>query len=200
MKKFESFKENVYLEILNLLKNQLANCDKSIYAIALEIFYGEEYGIKVRYQTKDGFNVQLKKGLEVHKYDVEEFEYLNEVENIFFFTNNHTRDFWGSILYYMYDDRIPTPKGYYDDFGIPVQNGILDRIELPDDTFTFLEETALFCAEKLKHTTEFIRKDDDFLIFVCHESTMYYRYPLSFIERTVDEDKLYLLMDIVKQG
>lgn len=200
MKKFESFKENVYLEMLNLLKNQLSNCDKIIYAIALEIFYGEEYGIKVRYQTKDGFNVQLKKGLEVHKYDVQEFQYLNEVENIFFFTNNHTRDFWGSILYYMYDDSIPIPKGYYDDFGIPVQNGILDRIELPDDTFTFLEETALFCAEKLKHTIEFIRKDDDFLIFVCHESTMYHRYPLSFIERTVDEDKLYLLMDIVKQG
>lgn len=62
MKKFESFKENVYLEMLNLLKNQLSNCDKSIYAIALEIFYGEEYGIKVRYQTKDGFKFNLKKG------------------------------------------------------------------------------------------------------------------------------------------
>ncbi|NFT91035.1 hypothetical protein FDF86_01205 [Clostridium botulinum] len=199
MGKFEGFKEKVYLEILNLLRNHFTNYEKSIYAIALEIFYGEEYGIKVLYQTKDDLNIQFKKELEVHKYDVQEFEYLNEAENMFFLTNNHTRDFWGSILYYIYDNRIPIPNGYYDNFGISMQNGVLDRRELPDDTFTFLEDTALFCAEKLKHTTEFIRKDDDFLIFVCHESTMYYRYPLSFIRRTVDEDKIHLLMDIVSQ-
>ena len=192
--KFVKYHELLYNEILNTLKN--FNFTTKIYALVLELFYGEEYGVRLRYNSIDDYNEIKNHEKNYVKFDCHEFQTINLDESCFFKSNIELSQFFGSIIYYAYTYPYEIDNYLLEEFVGLSKIALLQKENLPKNHFEFLEESLIFCAKKLKTETDFIEKDSDFLIYVAHDNTMYYRY--EFVTETVEGKDLHLFDDLIK--
>ncbi len=160
-----------FINIQNLLLNELINkvndlktyTNTPITKLVLDIHTDHDYGISFKFETIND-NTQTT--------SFNDLRCLNDDIHEYFKQNENLTDFFGSIIYHIYDATMPLPEGYYDELGLEMQNGILEAESLPEDLQLFLEETAIYCVNKLKDNINGLNLDENFKLYVVNDNNI----------------------------
>ena len=162
---FTSMKEDLYQAILNQLKEfSKTNENSDIYAISFDV---GEFNFVTRFNSEPRFLKDYKDKADIYKSFGDEY-YENKTltgpkyeSGDFIFLNTivpmkklqYLDDFFDSMAYYV--------CGYIDD-----EKRLIPKEHMPEEIEAFLIDALTECAIKLIDNIDFIKKTDDFIIYV----------------------------------
>ncbi|OOB79422.1 MAG: hypothetical protein BEN19_07580 [Epulopiscium sp. Nuni2H_MBin003] len=207
----------LYDEVFDLLKTELEQFGidtiKNLYTIVLKLECSELFGIRLCVGKNDDYKYLLDNVLKqsnftnnilttdmnkitdiIDKYSLWELLIINEQDGEelkFFMGSNELKQIMGSIIHDRYELEV-ADCGEEDIYlKSLLDNKFLVRRKLPVDEIKFLEDMAIYCANRLNEYLNEIVPENNCIVTVYGDNSVAI-YDLSIISQTVDEKYLYI--------